>query len=87
MVLPKGTKAVFNRSAWKIPEIFSLIQKKGKLSGKEMARTFNLGIGMVIIAGTAEAEKIGRFLKEKKEVCYRVGQIEKTSAEQSCEIR
>src|SRR5450830_1005440 len=31
-VLPKGTKAVLNRSAWKIPEIFSLIQKKGKLS-------------------------------------------------------
>lgn len=86
-VLPKRTKAVLNRSAWKIPEIFSLIQKKGKLSGDEMARTFNLGIGMVIIAGAPEAEKIGRFLKEKKEIYYRCGGIEKTSAEPFCEIR
>ncbi|MFH2068726.1 MAG: phosphoribosylformylglycinamidine cyclo-ligase [Candidatus Omnitrophota bacterium] len=86
-VLPEGTKAVLNRSAWKIPEIFSLIQQKGKLSEDEMARTFNLGIGMVIIAGATEAEKIGRFLAKKKENYYRVGGIKKTSAKPFCEIR
>ena len=86
-VLPKGTKAVLNRSAWKIPEIFSLIQRKGKLSGDEMARTFNLGIGMVIIAGAPEAEKIGRFLAKNKENYYRIGGIKKTAAEPFCEIR
>jgi phosphoribosylformylglycinamidine cyclo-ligase len=86
-VLPKGTKVALNRSAWKIPEVFSLIQKKGKLSEDEMARTFNLGIGMVIIAEPFEAEKISRFLTEHKENYYRIGQIEKTSAEPSCEIR
>ena len=86
-VLPKKTKAVLNYSAWKIPEIFCLIQKKGKLSEDEMARTFNLGIGMVIIAGATEAEKISRFLAEKKENYYRVGGIEKTFAEPSCEIK
>ena len=86
-VLPKGTKAVLNRSAWKMPDVFSMIQERSKLLGDEMARTFNLGIGMVIIAGASEAEKISRFLAEKKENYYRVGGIEKTSAEPSCEIR
>ena len=86
-VLPKRTKAALNYSAWKIPEIFCLIQKKGNLSADEMARTFNLGIGMVIIAGATEAEKIGWFLAEKKERYYRLGQIEKTRAESYCEIK
>ncbi|MFA5393254.1 MAG: phosphoribosylformylglycinamidine cyclo-ligase [Candidatus Ratteibacteria bacterium] len=86
-VLPQKTKAVLKRSAWKIPEIFSLIQKKDKLSEDEMARTFNLGIGMVIIAEAAEAEKIGRFLTKKREKCYRVGEIEKTPAKPFCEMR
>ncbi|MCX5642708.1 MAG: phosphoribosylformylglycinamidine cyclo-ligase [Candidatus Omnitrophica bacterium] len=86
-VLPKGTKAVLKRSAWKIPDIFGLIQKKGNLSEDEMARTFNLGIGMVIIAGVPEAEKIGRFLAKKKENYYRLGGIEKTSGQPSCEIQ
>lgn len=86
-VLPERTKAVLNRSGWEIPEIFSLIQKKGRLSGDEMARTFNLGIGMIIIAGASESEKIARFLGKKKEAYYRVGQIEKTPAKTYCEIR
>ena len=86
-ILPKGTKAVLNRSAWKMPDVFSMIQERSKLLGDEMARTFNLGIGMVIIAEPSEAEKIGRFLTEKREYYYRIGQVEKTTAEPSCEIR
>ena len=86
-VLPKGTKAVLNHSAWKMPDVFSMIQERGKLLGDEMARTFNLGIGMVIIAKPSEAEKISRFLMEKKERYCRLGQIEKTQADPSCEIR
>ncbi len=86
-VLPKGTKALLNRSAWKMPDIFSMIQERSNLLGNEMARTFNLGIGMVIIAKPSEAEKIARFLTEKKERYYRLGQIEKTQADPSCEIK
>ena len=86
-VLPKGTKAVLNRSGWKIPEIFSVIREKGKLLEDETARTFNLGIGMVIIAEKDEAEEISQFLKKKKENFCRVGQIEQTPAEPYCEIR
>jgi phosphoribosylformylglycinamidine cyclo-ligase len=86
-ILPKGTKAALNCSAWKTPDIFSLIQKKGKLSQDEMARTFNLGVGMVIVAGATEAGKISRFLTEKKEKYYRIGEIGKTLAKPFCEIR
>lgn len=86
-ILPRGTKAVLERCAWKTPGIFSLIRERGKVSEVEMARTFNLGVGMVIIAGPSEAEKIGRFLKKRKETFYRIGGIEKTSAKPFCEIR
>ncbi|MBU2495930.1 MAG: phosphoribosylformylglycinamidine cyclo-ligase [Candidatus Omnitrophota bacterium] len=86
-VLPKGTKAVLNRSAWQMPDVFSMIQERSKLLGDEMARTFNLGIGMIIVAEPSEAEKIGRFLTGKKENYCRIGEIEKTTAKPFCEIR
>jgi phosphoribosylformylglycinamidine cyclo-ligase len=48
-VLPDGTRAVLHRAAWARPAIFGLLQAWGSVSEAEMARTFNLGIGMCAV--------------------------------------
>ncbi|MFQ5354710.1 MAG: phosphoribosylformylglycinamidine cyclo-ligase, partial [Thermodesulfobacteriota bacterium] len=48
--LPQGLKAIIERGSWPVPPIFSLIQSGGDVGEMEMLRTFNCGIGLVIIA-------------------------------------
>jgi phosphoribosylformylglycinamidine cyclo-ligase len=48
-VLPEGSRAVLHRRSWPVPEIFSTIQRLGAVTDDEMARVFNLGVGMVAI--------------------------------------
>jgi phosphoribosylformylglycinamidine cyclo-ligase len=47
-VLPDGLDAVIHRSSWEVPRIFGEIQRLGDVNDEEMARVFNLGIGMVV---------------------------------------
>ena len=48
-VLPAGCDAVFRRGSWPVPPIFGEIQRRGEIPDDEMARVFNLGIGMVAV--------------------------------------
>ncbi len=48
-ILPKGSSAIIKKKSWKVPSIFNLIQKIGKVPDEEMYRVFNMGIGMVVI--------------------------------------
>jgi len=57
-ILPSGISVEIDRNSWTKPPIFSLIQKEGKISDEEMYRTFNMGIGMVLIVPDGESEKI-----------------------------
>jgi phosphoribosylformylglycinamidine cyclo-ligase len=50
-VLPEICDALVRRDAWKQPEIFGEIQRQGEISDDEMARVFNLGIGMIVTVG------------------------------------
>ena len=61
-VLPPGTAAKIQRSAWREPSIFSFLEERGQLSSTDMHRTFNCGIGMVAIIPSqlsAEALSLG----------------------------
>lgn len=62
-LLPKNTNAMIDKSTWEVPEIFKLIKSKGKISKKEMYRTFNMGIGMVLICDRKRAYNINQMLK------------------------
>ena len=53
-VLPDGVSVEINRGSWAEPAIFGLMQKLGNVSDQEMFRTFNMGIGMVVIAGQGD---------------------------------
>ena len=79
-ILPKGTRAVVRRDSWPVPEIFQRIQKEGQVSQPEMDRTFNLGIGLVLIVSVQEAEKICCFLTGRREKFYQLGRIEKSAS-------
>jgi phosphoribosylformylglycinamidine cyclo-ligase len=54
-VLPPSTSAVVRRGHWEVPRIFTEIQRLGEVADAEMARVFNLGIGMVVVVARADA--------------------------------
>ncbi|XP_069744901.1 trifunctional purine biosynthetic protein adenosine-3 isoform X2 [Narcine bancroftii] len=62
-VLPKGLGVTLDASLWKIPEIFSWLQRSGILSEEEMARTFNCGVGAVLIVDKENAEVVLRNVR------------------------
>lgn len=54
-VLPAGLAAVIDRSAWKVPPVFSFIGEAGRVDRDEMYRVFNMGIGMVLVVAARDA--------------------------------
>jgi phosphoribosylformylglycinamidine cyclo-ligase len=74
-VLPEGLGAEIRLGSWPSAALFSLLQRKGNVSDEEMRRTFNLGIGMVVVAGEDHAAEIEKLLATRNEPCYRLGRI------------
>ncbi len=73
--LPGRCKAVISDGSWNIPPLFKLLEEKGEISRKEMFRTFNMGIGMIIIVNEAEAEEVKERLGSLGEEAYIIGSI------------
>jgi len=57
-VLPHGTAALIDRSAWEVPRIFTWLQRSGSIPDQDMLRTFNMGIGLIIVTGRDGAEPL-----------------------------
>ena len=57
-VLPDGCAAEIDRQAWTVPPIFRVLQQRGDITDAEMFRTFNMGIGLVIVSASREADRI-----------------------------
>ncbi|MDR0291214.1 MAG: phosphoribosylformylglycinamidine cyclo-ligase [Elusimicrobium sp.] len=66
--LPKNMDAYLDTSKWQVPEIMRALQKKGKVSDKEMYDTFNMGLGMVICVKPQAAAAAKRALPQLREV-------------------
>lgn len=71
-VIPKGLSPVIKLESWPVPEIFRDIARKGNVSGMEMLRTFNMGIGLIMVISPSYKEQIRRYVKG-----YEIGWIEK----------
>jgi phosphoribosylformylglycinamidine cyclo-ligase len=76
-VLPMGRRAVIERASWRVPPIFEMIRRAGKVSPTEMDRTFNNGLGMVLVVGKKEADKAAALLRRLKEPGVVIGEIQK----------
>ena len=73
-VLPKTCDAAIKTTRWRVPAIFELLQRKGKVEPTEMYQVFNMGIGMVAIVSSKNAEKAASLLRAKQ-----IGRIERGS--------
>ncbi len=78
-ILPGICKAKIFKNRWRIPSVFQIIQKAGRIEETEMFRTFNCGIGMVIIVAGKDADNAVKRLKALKETPFLIGNIEKRS--------
>ena len=81
-MIPKGCKAIVQKGAWDIPPIFSFLEEKGRISEEEMLRTFNNGIGMILIVRHKEVEDILARLHNLGERAFIIGEVGKTEGEQ-----
>ncbi len=73
--LPESLGAEIDANSWQLPPIFTLLQKWGNVDWKEMYRTFNMGIGMVLIVSAADAEAIKQDLAAKNEAVFEIGRV------------
>jgi phosphoribosylformylglycinamidine cyclo-ligase len=57
-VLPHGTAAIVDRSSWEVPPMFTWLQRSGGIPADDMMRTFNMGIGLIIVTSRHDAEPL-----------------------------
>ena len=76
-VLPKGTAAIVEMGKWPVLPIFTHLQKLGNIEPAEMMRTFNMGIGMVLVVPSKKFKKVMTLLDRIGEKGYTIGRIVK----------
>lgn len=74
-IIPEGLNININWSAWDILPIFKIIQKEGNVPSDDMRRTFNLGIGLIIIVSEKDVSLALQTLKENNEKAFIIGEI------------
>jgi phosphoribosylformylglycinamidine cyclo-ligase len=75
--LPEGARAVLERGTWEVPRLFAEIRRLGRVADEEMARVFNLGLGMVLMVGAASAGDALDALRSAGLEPVVVGRVEK----------
>ena len=74
-IIPKGLAVEIDKDSWQVPHIFYLIKEKIDLDDREMYRTFNMGIGMVLALPKRDAEKAKDILRSFGLRSYLIGRI------------
>jgi phosphoribosylformylglycinamidine cyclo-ligase len=74
-VLPEGVDAQLDRSAWEVPRVFGEIQRRGEIGDDEMARVFNLGIGMVAVVPPGEVAGALTLLRDAGLAAAEIGRL------------
>jgi phosphoribosylformylglycinamidine cyclo-ligase len=76
-VLPRGVAAVIEMGSWQIPPIFEHLQQLGNVPQDEMLRTFNMGLGMLLVVPSKKFKKAQTVLERAGEKAFTVGRIVK----------
>ena len=74
-VIPKDLAVQINLSSWQIPKIFQWLQSAGNLIYEEMFKTFNCGIGMIIIVKPDDKDEVIKILKEMDQDSVELGMV------------
>ncbi|MBB6125060.1 phosphoribosylformylglycinamidine cyclo-ligase [Sphingobium subterraneum] len=84
-VLPEDCHAVVDADAWEQPRLMAFLQAQGNIEPEEMARTFNCGIGMVLVVAEENVAAVTAALSNAGETVHRIGAIE--AGEKGCTVR
>ena len=79
-VIPEGLAINIDLSSWDRPEIFNWLQEKGNLSDSEMLRTFNCGIGMVVIINKDDSVECQELINSTGLKCWKIGSVRKSKS-------
>ncbi len=74
-VLPEGTAVEIEKGSWPVLPIFDLMQRIGSVSETEMYRSFNMGVGMVIVCSSDDVPHVLSHFNERAEKCYEIGRV------------
>jgi phosphoribosylformylglycinamidine cyclo-ligase len=74
-VLPEGLGARLRRGSWEVPPLFRLIQKGGGVPDEEMERTFNMGVGMVVVVAPDDLHEVEHSLERRGETSFVIGSV------------
>lgn len=85
-ILPKGCKAVLDSGSWKVPPIFHFLMNKGGVPEEEMYRTFNMGIGLLVIVSEAKADDICHHFEALGETASVIGEINHLEEDESEQV-
>lgn len=78
-ILPPGKDAVVDTTKWKPLPVFDFIQRQGNVARDEMFRTFNMGIGIILVVGVDEVDEVTGHLKERAQEHFWIGRVEEGS--------
>ncbi len=74
-ILPKSTDSRINKDSWTVPHIFQWLQRIGDVTDAEMARVFNMGIGMVVVVSSYYAASVADRIQTAGYRCRAIGEI------------
>lgn len=74
-ILPPSTGVIIDTQKWQIPTLFKWLQKKGNINTSEMFRTFNMGIGMILVTAPEKATEVLTTLAEYDETAFIIGEV------------
>ena len=74
-ILPQGTNAEIQKGSWPALPVFELLQRLGRIEEHEMYRTFNMGVGMIVVCTESDAPTIKSHVEATGANCYEIGRI------------
>jgi phosphoribosylformylglycinamidine cyclo-ligase len=80
-VLPKGLGARINLASVRVPAVFQWLANEGHIAQKEMLRTFNCGIGMIVVASPRDTDAVMQEFRRSGETAITLGNVVKTSGD------
>lgn len=86
-VLPDTAKVIIDKDSWQWPEVFNWLQQNGNVTEHEMYRTFNCGVGMVLVVDENNVDEALKILKAEGENAWVIGHIAEKDGEQQVEMR
>jgi phosphoribosylformylglycinamidine cyclo-ligase len=80
-ILPEGAAVEIDKGSWPVLPVFKLMQEIGSVSEAEMYRTFNMGVGMVVVTSATDQTAVESHLRELGTAVYQIGRVSKGDQE------